>query len=261
MGQQLALQPSQFGPGLEAGRLPQCPSGPLDGPQRIGLPAGAVERQREQALQALVEGVPVDGPLERNQCAGVIAQSESSLGRGAGRHGREAVEVDCRVDHEGLVGQLGEQRSATQLVGLLEIGQARVGRPGPEVVAPGLDQILVAQEVEIGPVDRQAVPRGLGDEHRGGVAGPAIGLDDVAQARDVGLQRPEATRVAVPQELDQAIGRHDLVGLEQEQSQHGALLRRPGLDLDVALTQADAPEDLEVHRDGYPFDGATSGPA
>ncbi len=234
MRQQLALESSQVGAGLEPRGVGQHPPGLLEGPQRIGLPADAVEREREQALQALVERVLVDGPLERYESSGMVTQRQSGLGGRAGCHGREAVEMGGGVDHERLVGQFGQQRAPTQLVGLLEIGQARLRRPAPEVVASEPDQVLVVEQVEVRPVDRQPVPRWLGDQHRGRVTGSTVGLEHVAQSGDVGLQSPEAARIAVPQQLDQAICRHDLVGFEQQQGQHRTLLRWTGIDPVVA---------------------------
>ena len=124
-----------------------------------------------------------------------------------------------------------------------------VGSAGAEVIATGPDQVLVAEQVEIGPIDDEPVAGRLGQQHRGRVPRPPIGFEHVAQPGDVGLEGAEAgRRLAVPQQVDEAISGHHPVGLEQQQGQHGPLLGRARLDASVAVGDPDPPEDLELHR-------------
>ena len=88
MRQHLTLEPTQVGTQVEPGRVGERAARPLDRAQAVSLATGPVEGEREQAVQALVERVLVDGPLEGHQRAGVVAEIEAGLGRGFGALGR-----------------------------------------------------------------------------------------------------------------------------------------------------------------------------
>ena len=51
----------------------------------------------------------------------------------------------------------------------------------------------------------------------------------------------------LPQILDEPIRRHDLVGVDEQEREHGAQLRTAYLDVPTARTDLQGPEDPELH--------------
>src|SRR5215216_8111920 len=87
---------------------------------------------------------------------------------------------------------------------------------------------LEPAQVELPILDPQLVARRAGGEDPTSAAG-ALGLEQVAELRDVHLERLSRRlgRALAPQRLDQAIARDDLVRMEQQNAEEQSLLR-PG---------------------------------
>ena len=81
VGEDRLLEVAQLGPGLEP-QLVQRRPGVLEGGERVGVPAGAVEREHLLAAQALAQGMLGDERLELADEAGVLAVVERRPGRG-----------------------------------------------------------------------------------------------------------------------------------------------------------------------------------
>lgn len=84
----------------------------------------------------------------------------------------------------------------------------------------------VLLEVELLGLDPQHIA-GLGRDEQAGIdARSAAGLEQLAQVRDVPVQRRQRRfgRGFAPQQVDQAIGRDDLVGVQQQDRKQRALL-------------------------------------
>ena len=83
---------------------------------------------------------------------------------------------------------------------------------------------------------------------RAGSRGLRAGLERAAQLRDVGLQRVHRLRrrILAPQLVDQAIGRDDAVGRQQQADEHRALLSTAELQQPVVVADLERPEDPEL---------------
>src|SRR5215469_15515680 len=68
------------------------------------------------------------------------------------------------------------------------------------------------------------------------------------------LQRPGrvARRLPAPEQADQQVGRHDLVGMQEEKRQHQPTLRPTQIQLPLTVPDLERPENTEVHSANVP---------
>ena len=81
LAQDRLLQPAQLGPGLDPERLHERPAGVAERVERLGLPAGAVEREHQQRPQPLAQRMLVDQGGEPPDELRVAARVEVALDR------------------------------------------------------------------------------------------------------------------------------------------------------------------------------------
>jgi hypothetical protein len=77
----------------------------------------------------------------------------------------------------------------------------------------------------------------------------ARAVECLAQARDMHLDdlRCARWRFVRPEVVDQAIGRDDLVRVEQEQGENGALLAAADIEHSLTFEHLEGPQDSKVH--------------
>ena len=151
-----------------------------------------------------------------------------------------------RLGHgERLVGEVGQRRAPPQGQGL---GQAGRGHLGPSV--GGGPPALVHQPLEPGGVEVV----GTDVQHVAGLPAleqwVAAGGQHLPQPGDLDLDRPGGVgrRLAMPQVVDDAVGRHQPAGVDEQQRQQGPLLRPPEVERTSLVLDLDGPEDAELHR-------------
>ena len=232
--------------GVQPELLGQQDAQSLVRPQRLGMAAGAIERQHQELARALAEGILADRGVEERQ--DLSGSSGIQLG-GSERFDRVEVEVvettDVRL-RELLVREVGQGGPAPQ----------RVGRP-QEVHSPlpiarlDLFASLFDEGLELVRVDglgrRIELVAGLpgGDE-----APTRQRLEGLAQLRDVDLDGVGggARRIVAPQQVDQPVGRDDFSGVQQQDREQGSLLRRPKVRGDSLGDGFEGTENPELHR-------------
>ena len=124
-----------------------------------------------------------------------------------------------------VVWQLGQRRAANECERALQLGLSGERVAAFELVAPGGHECLEAVGVDPGGSRAQLVAAAPRDER-------PVAKRSGAQARDVGPQHLDSVgwRARRPQHVDHAIGRHRLVAVQQQEREHGALLRAPEPD-------------------------------
>lgn len=238
------MQHAQFGTRLDADLLAEPVPELLVGTERLGDPAGAVERDDQVMPESLVERVHVDHVEQFGDQPVVLSEGQLKFHTPGPRPG-PCLGEQCRRGPDQPAGQA-VQRGTTPEV---ECGpQQRDGRRGPSGVGRpvGLrDQVPEQQYVDVRRRYADPVTGRLGTDHRRRYAGlteqpTQLGHDDGQLA--TGGRR----RMPVPHRLDQPFRRHRPVRLEQEGGEHG---RHPGAadpyrdagDLDREGTQDSEP--------------------
>jgi hypothetical protein len=238
--QDLALQLLQLGSGLDPQLLAPAASRVLVGAQRLGLAAGAVERQHEQAPSPLPVGVVGDECLEFAHHLGVIAGSERRFDPILRRNQPALLQLHEVWPQGRLIGEIGQRRAAPHRQGLVEFGncgariiryQAVTGRR-PMLEAIGIELIL--RDVEHVPWS----PRLDGGT-------PQL----LAEAGDVGLERPagRCRWIITPDRVDEPIRRHHLVGVGHQGGENHALAPTPQRYRTIAVQDLQRAQDADVH--------------
>jgi hypothetical protein len=242
----LALEHLELGPGIETEPVAQRGPHGLEGGEGVRLAPAAVESDDQVGPQALAEGV---GGGERLQLAhelGVAAEGQLGLDAalrrrqpqlGQPHHGRpEGAEVD----------QVGQRLAPPQAEGPHQRGRRRLGSARPQRGTPLAHELLEAVGVDPVGVGLQHVARRPADQPGAGVAGHQL-----AQPR--GVRADHADRggrggVAVPQRLDEGIGRDDLVGAQRQRRQHGPRFRATHGQRHPVSDDLEGPQHPELHR-------------
>ena len=139
----------------------------------------------------------------------------------------------------GLVGELGQRLSSPERERLPQ-HPVRLRRGGSPRVR---DELLEPEQVERPRIGTKLVRRGGGPDH--------VAAERPAELRDVLLQdlRRGGGRSSAPQIVDQAVTRHELVRVEEQDREERPLLRRIQGN-DAALgDRLEWPEDAEFHRE------------
>ena len=97
---------------------------------------------------------------------------------------------------------------------------------------------------------RSEYPGSFVSSTEGGVRAEPVRLDQLAQVGDVGLNTGawSTRRILVPQIVDQAIGRHHLVCIDDEHTEQRPHHSRRQHRYLIAVTQRDITEHTDLHR-------------
>jgi hypothetical protein len=168
------VQRAQLRTRLDAELIDQQPPAGREDVERLGLAAGAVQREHQLPTQALAQRVLGDQRLELRGDLAVTAQSQPRLHVVLEGGDPLLLQAPDRLLGPRLVAQVGERRAAPQrqrlgqhVGGVLRAGRLpRAGR-----------QLLEARDVQLLGTDPRHVARAHGDDHR---RPRPVGLDRLA---------------------------------------------------------------------------------
>ena len=233
------LELAQRGARLEAQLLHQHAPTLPKGFERVGLSAGAVEREHQLAAQPFTERLLDEESLDLSDELGVAAERE--VGADAVLEGGEPqlLEAPALCGGEFVVGEVDERRASPQRERLAE----KAGGVGG-VVCPGgrREERLEAARVDLGGTDLQLVSRRPGQQ--------SVTSEQLAETRDVELyhRRGGRWRPLAPERIDQLVGRDHLVWPQEQHRQQGALLAAAERDRPAALDGFERPQEQELHH-------------
>ena len=243
--QHRALELLQRGRRLHAELVHPCGARRTVCLQRLGLPAGAVERQDQLPAQPLAVGMPLDQLLELGDDELGPAEREPRVDPQLDRldplflqplrgRARRLVEI-----HEP-----GERWTAPQPDRLVERVRGLAGTSACERLMRLGDQAPETLEVELARLDVQPVGAAPGHD--------PLGAERLAQPVDVDLQRADRglRRPLAPDRVDELAARHGLVRAQQQIGEDGALLRAAERQRPSTEPRLERPEQQELH--GYP---------
>ena len=233
LAQDGALELAQLGARCEADLHERQARLPV-GLERLGLAAGAVERGHELGARVLPQGLACHERLHVADHRGVLPEGQPRVDPPLERVEAEVLEPGRLGLREGVVAEVGERRAAPQL----ERGGERGHRRGRVACVRRLvDHALEARAVELAGTDPQDVPARARGQRL------ARRLEHLSQLRHVHLKRLLRARGGVlsPQLVDQAVARHDLVRVQQEDGQQRALLGAPKADGAVPQAHLERP--------------------
>ena len=220
---------------------------PLVRPEGLGVSSGSVQGQHQQLAGPFPHRVLADGRVEERDH--IRCPSGCQLGRRQGLDGIE-MEVLQPADVglcELVVGKVGQRRTPPELECSAEDGRAVVEPVGLDGPCSLLDQPLEPAGVDRVRIDVQLVAGRTGDDE---AIAPGRRLECLSKLGYVDLDGVERRprRGLSPQQVDQAIRRDDLAGVEEEDRQKGPLLGRTELGACVVGARFEGPEDPELHR-------------
>jgi hypothetical protein len=239
--QDLALELAEMHPRFkpELVRKPM-PRGPED-LERLGLSPAAIQREHQLPEEAFPERVLANEPFELGH--ELRATTECKVGFDPVLEGREALLLESLglERGEGLVEQVRERGPAPETERAPQRGCGLVYVVSCQMFAALGEQSFEAGEVELVRLKTDEVARRL--------AVDAIRTDDLAEARDVVVERMRRARRRPfpPQAVDQAIAGDDLVRVEQEDREERALLRPSERKLTTVVPYLDGAENSELH--------------
>ena len=216
----------------------------------LRLPPRPVEGDHELAPQPFPERLCGGERLELTDELGVAPAGE--IGLDASLHAREPelLETVGRALCERVVREVGQGWSAPEL----ERASAGHGR-GRRVARVELalafgEQRLEALQVQLGWPDAQEVSRRLGHKGPERLVLCPVRLEQLAECRDIALDSRLrlARRLALPQLLDQDIGRHEPIGVQEQERQNGALLGASQCKRFPVAARAERTQDPELER-------------
>ena len=248
MEEDLLLQAAQLGRRLEAEVLAEPSAVALEGPQRLGLAPGSVQRVHQLGDRSLTQRVLLGQRLQLADQLGCQAAPE--IGLDARLDGVEAQLFQAGDVGAGelVVGEVLQRRPAPQVEGVTQDLGGAVGIVG-EAGAGVPDGGLEAVGVERGRIGADRVAVVTGDQHAALAATVALRLERRPQPGDVHPQRLLLARpVVTPELLEDAVGGHDPVDVEQQQGEQRPLLVRPEVDGLAARSSLQGTEDPELHH-------------
>ena len=138
MGEDRLLELAQLAAGFEAQLAGEPVAQVAERRERVGVPAGAVEREHLLPAQPLAQRVLGDERLQLPRDVGVAAEREVGLDALLQRQDPQLLEApDLRL-REGLVAEVGEHRSAPQREHLAQQRRRLVRAAGAEQLPRGL---------------------------------------------------------------------------------------------------------------------------
>jgi hypothetical protein len=241
------VHPAQLGPGYGAELVGEQRADGLVAAQRLRGPAGQVERAHQQRPGGLAQRRARGQLLGDEGRLVVLALLEQDGGvQLAGRH-PDVLQPGDLPGGERVVGGVGQGTAAPQAQPALDL-QARVGEPAAGQQAAGVvDGLLEAGRVAAVGRRVERVAARPADQYGALPAPRTARLQHRAQAADVGVDGGHGARgrVALPQVVAQAVGRHRQTALDQEAEEQHPTLGRAQVEPDVAgpcLKRAQQPE-------------------
>ena len=207
------------------------------GAQGLRLTSGPVEREHELPPQALTEGMVGDQDLQLADEIRMATGGEIGVDALLERDEAQLLKSgDLRLQPP-LVDQVGQRWAAPQCERLVQLARRR-DRVGQARLAA---QPLKVRKVELGRTDAQDVPRRPRVE--------PVRAQLRAQPRDIGLDalRGRRRRRLLPQVGEQAIGRDDLAGVQDQNREQRPLFDPSEGKRALAVDDLQRAEDAEVH--------------
>ncbi len=242
LGEDGELEPTQLGPRLDRERVHERLTTCAVDLERLGLPPGAVEREHQLAPRALPERVRRDERVQLLEDVRVMPEGEVGLDPVLERREAQLLEPIGGLRRERLADEIREGRSAPlgervpqQLRTAGEI--ARRDRPAARGRA-GLE----AEEIE---------RRGRRFEEISGLARlDGRRPERLAEPRHVDLHGGggRRRRILPPQLVDDPVGGHDPVGVEEEQREDRSLPHPAEGHTSRAVAHFEWAEQQELHR-------------
>ena len=198
--------------------------GPIGGErsQGLALPPRLVQREHQLTREPFAPRMLTDQTLQLGYDVATATGGEVGvdpvLHRGDPQLGEPGdLGLGERVVGELLVGVPAPERER------LAQDERRRGRVGIRQPAPLVHQRLETHRVDVVGLDHQHVAGRARDQDRSVGALRSIGFEQTAQPRDDDPQRVLTIQAGVvPQLVDDPVGRHDTVGLAEQQRQQGA---------------------------------------
>ena len=210
LAQDRGLELLEAGPRLHPELLDQGVAGGAVGPERVRLPARAVEREHELRARPLAQRLRVDDGLQLGHELDVAAEREIGVDPFLQRHESKLLEPRDLCLREGLVGEVGERRPAPERERLAESRRRTRCIPGGQALPAFVCEPREAVHVH---------SRRIELEHVAGRApGDRLRPERLTQLRDVHLHRVRGRvwRLARPEDLDQLIDGDDAARLERQ---------------------------------------------
>ena len=227
MPQDRLLELSERTPRLDPQLVDECVPAVSVRRERLGLPARAVERQHQLLSRPLPQRMVGDEGLELTDELAVPPGGE--------------VCVDPLLE----AAQVELFQSGDLALGEVRIGELGQGRPAPELERlarhPVPHEPLELQHVELVVLDPDQVAGRLGEQ--------AVAIKHLPQLRDVDVEclLRRLRRLLVPERLRQALGRDDLVRMQEQHCQEGTVLRSRQGDDSCPVDHVERAEDPELH--------------
>ncbi len=212
------------------------------GLQGVGLAAGAVQGEHQLAAEPLAQRLLGDQALELADQLGPGAEGQVGLDPLLHADQPQLLQPGDLGLGERLVAEVGQGRPPPQGQ---RLGQG-VGGLGGGPVGQGLatlgEQALEPAQVDLVGDGPEQVPGRPGDQPPLG-QGPA----QPRHGRLEGVGRPRG-RVLAPQLHQHALAGHDLVGVQDQQGEHGPLAGSPVRDRPPAVRQLQRTQEANLHR-------------
>ena len=222
----LLLEGTKLGRGLEP-ELVEGAAGLVEGGQRLGLAARAVQRAHLEAAQGLTVRVRGDERLELGGEDRMPPRVE--VRRDAGLEGGESalLEQPGAGASELLVGMVGKRRPAPQRQRGMRVAM--------------VDELSEAVGIELPRLDTEDVARRA--------CGDAVSAERRAQRVHVHLERigGAGRRRRTPDPVDQPVGGDHLVGMKEEEGEQRARPRAAERDDAVVVQHLQRPQHTEFH--------------
>jgi hypothetical protein len=169
------VQLLEVGGGLDAELADELSPGPLVAPQRLGGPAGPVQREHQLRGEPLVLRVLLDERGQLVEQSGMTPQAQQHVGALLGRCQPGLVQVPAQPDPDVIGGDPGQRRAVPQPERLVQQPQplpqvaAAAGPTGelPEPVCVHPGRVVAPQFIPRGPTQRRHLATGAVRVHNG----------------------------------------------------------------------------------------------
>src|SRR5439155_26190557 len=174
--------------------------------QRLGLSAGAIEREHERRAQPLAKWMFANERFELPDQTGLPAQRELSLNPLLESLEMHLLEPKDLAGRKTFRGEFAERLAAPERESFLKPAQRALRRQRPRFG----DELLEPLEVELAWIGAQRISRRPRED--------AVLPDELSKLRDVDLNAFGRGRrgLVAPKELDQPGRRKELVGVQEE---------------------------------------------
>ena len=197
---EILQHPGRLEPELVDERAPRV----LVDRQRLGLPAGAIEREHERPARPLAEWMLANERLEFPDQTSVPAERELGLDPLLEGFELQLIEAEDLAGRKALRSEFAERPAAPERESFPKPAQRIVRRQLPRLA----DELLEPLEVELAGIDAQRVSRSARVD--------AVLTEQLPKLRDVDLKALGRTRrrPVAPQQLDQQRRRKNLVRVQ-----------------------------------------------